>query len=262
MAEYQALTYVVASSPSLNSLYDRLMAKIDSRKGDSAYCRSVLEACCFAYCPLSYDELHVLANLPTEVPSRIIVQKCGSFLTVNNNVVRLIHNSAREYLEAYLSPDGQDSLINTHHVKMFDQSIAAMSKILKRNIWDISHDTERWETEAPEADLLASIRYSCEFWVDHLSQSQTNVCDDYAAFAFLQIHLLHWLESLSLVRKLSIVLPSIRTLLFRAKSKDLIILLNDAERFIRNNIQVMEKLPLQLYGTCLAFSPSKSEMRL
>ncbi|KAJ5738249.1 hypothetical protein N7493_001404 [Penicillium malachiteum] len=227
-----------------------------------------ITACCFAYRPLSYDELHVLANLPSGIPSRIIVQKCGSFLTVNNEVVRLIHNSAREYLEIYFNRDYQEILIDMHHASICDHSIEAMSRILKRNMWEgVPHDAGIKKIEAPQTDPRASIRYSCEFWADHLSQTRTSICDGHDVVTFLQCHLLHWLEPLSLIRKISVALPAVRKLLVQAKSilqasKNLIILLNDAERFIRNNIQIMEMRPLQLYGTCLAFRPSKSEMRV
>jgi hypothetical protein len=76
----------------------------------------------------------------------------------------------------------------------------------------------------PDPDPLASVRYSCVFWVDHLyevdSQNtdlRTELSDDGAIFVFLKKHFLHWLKSLSLIHKLSDGVLSIRKLLYRVQ---------------------------------------------
>jgi hypothetical protein len=74
--------------------------------------------------------------------------------------------------------------------------------------------------DVPDPDPLASIRYPCVFWVDHLCNTddqsldrREKPSDDEAIFAFLKEHFLHWLESLSLIYKLSDGVLSIRKLL-------------------------------------------------
>jgi hypothetical protein len=37
--------------------------------------------------------------------------------------------------------------------------------------YSITPDKESTDVIVPEKDPLASVRYSCEFWVDHLSQT-------------------------------------------------------------------------------------------
>jgi hypothetical protein len=65
LSDCQALKYVKESPPSLNSLYDRLMKKVENAIGqDKEYCRAVLAASCFALRLPSYAELDVLAGLP------------------------------------------------------------------------------------------------------------------------------------------------------------------------------------------------------
>ena len=78
--------------------------------------------------------------------------------------------------------------------------------------------------EVPDPDPLASIRYSCVFWVDHLCKADNTsldwkekLSDGGAVFAFVKEHFLHWLESLSLIYKLSDGVLSIKNLLHKVQ---------------------------------------------
>ncbi|OQE91251.1 hypothetical protein PENNAL_c0010G09750 [Penicillium nalgiovense] len=195
-------------------------------------------------------QLHVASGLPANVRPALIVPKCGSFLTVQDNRVYMIHASAKEHLEDYFkfSPPGSG---NCHHDDIGKRSIQAMSDTLKRNMYNITPDTT--DVIVPEEDPLASVRYSCEFWVDHLCEDRGDKpFDDEGAFSFLKVHFLHWLESLSLIQKFPTAVSSIKKLLVNSK---------DGERFALRNSQVMRQAPLQTYGSALAFSPSKSEVK-
>lgn len=218
LPEYEAIERVKDSPPSLKSLYDRMMAKIESRGGhDSEYCRAVLAASCLATRPLSCDENHVLAGLPPPVRSELIVQRCGSFLTVKDDVVHVLHNSTREYLHGYFESRGQEGGIGQRHIDLGRRSIDAMSKILKTNIYDLDPGVESKDIKVPEKDPLGPVRYSCEFWVRHLCEGGNQSLDDGAAFTFLKEHFLHWLESLSLIQKLPSAISSLRKLLLNAE---------------------------------------------
>jgi hypothetical protein len=52
------------------------------------------------YRPLSLSELAVLASMEPKIKPERIVEKCCSFLTTRENTVNLIHQSAKDYLEA------------------------------------------------------------------------------------------------------------------------------------------------------------------
>ena len=74
----------------------------------------------------------------------------------------------------------------------------------------------------PDLDPLGPIRYSCLFWVDHLCKADDHslvdyMSDDGAIFTFLREHFLHWLESLSLIHKLSDGVLSTRKLLHKVQ---------------------------------------------
>jgi hypothetical protein len=53
------------------------------------------------------------------------------------------------------------------------------------------------------SSLSPELQYACRYWVSHLKQSQHNIMDGDTTHIFLQEHLLHWLEFMSLVRESS-----------------------------------------------------------
>ena len=77
----------------------------------------------------------------------------------------------------------------------------------------------------PDPDPLGSIRYSFLFWVDHLCKvddqsldHRKELSDDGAIFTFLREHFLHWLESLSLIHKVSNGVLSTRKFLHKIQA--------------------------------------------
>lgn len=187
------------------------------------------------------------------------------FLTVENDVVHVLLNSAREYPYDFFSSHSEGG-IGQRHIDMGKRSIDAMSETLKRNIYCLHPEDESTDTKVPEKVPLAPARYTCEFWVDHLCEFGGQLVGHEAAFAFLQDHFLHWLECMSLIHKLPSAVHSIKKLVFNAKSTPdqsscYVSFLKDAERFVLRNLPIMERAPLQTYGTALALSPAKSEIR-
>ena len=80
------------------------------------------------------------------------------------------------------------------------------------------------DVPVPVPDPLAAIKYSCEFWVDHLCKvddqsldHRKGLSDDGAIFIFLREHFLHRLESLSLIHKLPNGVLSIKKLLYKVQ---------------------------------------------
>ncbi|OXV08977.1 hypothetical protein Egran_03261, partial [Elaphomyces granulatus] len=74
-------------------------------------------------------------------------------------------------------------------------------------------------------------------------------------------------ESLSLIYKLSDGVLSIKKLLHKVQSKfttssEFIRFLGDAERFALSSRLIIERAPLQTYGSALVFSPMRSEVRM
>jgi hypothetical protein len=47
--------------------------------------------------------------------------------------------------------------------------------------------------------LLSELQYACRYWISHLTHSQQHIVDGDTTHLFLQKHLLHWLEAMSLM---------------------------------------------------------------
>jgi WD40 repeat protein len=126
-----------------------------------------------------------------------------------------------------------------------------------------------------------SFRYACLYWVRHLQESGSSF-DEYPEIgSVLQDHLLHWLEALSLMRKMDSaveVISQLKNLCMSKSQSDgahcaddgctkgtyswrFLEIVVDAERFIAQWGAVIEKAPLQLYTACLIFTPTKSRVR-
>lgn len=210
----QAMNKIKESPDDIFALYDRMMARIDQQKNeqDKGYCKDLLAAVCFASRPLSKEEAHVLAGLPSNVGIDEILRFCGSFLVVRDGTIYMLHNTTREHLRKYFASREDDI-----HFQMFSRSVAAMSKDLRYNMYSLSPGSESAHIEPMKHDALTSIKYSCEFWVAHLRERSEPLADNGAVLGFLDIHFLHWLESLSLMHKVPSVFPAINDLLSKAE---------------------------------------------
>ncbi|KAI0388002.1 WD40-repeat-containing domain protein [Hypomontagnella monticulosa] len=256
---WDAVTTIKDMPSDLLKLYDLMMARIERLKGQQ-YCKNVLVAAVLAYRPLSLPELAVVAGLPAgDNAPRTIVKKCGSFLLITGETVSLIHQSAKDYLnenyESRLHPGG----VAQGHTDICKRSIDAMS-ILKENIYgrqDFAFNPDGMKPPSP--DPLAHIRYSCLFWIDHLTFDS----HDYdRVYSFLKVHFLHWLEALSLMGKssqLSRMISQLEDL--SSNPSELYSLVCDAKRFIPRYISIIESAPLQIYSSAILFSPQASIVR-
>ncbi|RJE26491.1 NACHT domain protein [Aspergillus sclerotialis] len=272
--DWRAVGKVEETPSDLTGTYDKLMAHINTFDAQmQSLCKAVLETSCFASRPLSYEELHLIAGLPVEAPPTDIIQRCGSFLTTVDRTVHLLHNSVRKYLlDSFQTRQGDDGT-DQIHIKMWTRSITAMSETLKQNMYGLDSGSQASDITVQENDYLARVRYSCEFWAYHLcevnSQNpifETQLSENGDTFLFLEKHLLHWFESLSLIHKLPGGVSSIRKLVRKIHktmnmTPEFVGFLDDAERFILSYWSIVEQAPLQTYGSALAFSPMTSKVK-
>ena len=220
---------VLEDMPSgLTLVYDRMMRHIQQlQRQYPRLCFLALSVAALAYQPLHLHEINIVAGLQEEVTDledlERIINMCDSFLTIRENYVYFIHQSAKDYLSgnasALIFPAGHWKV----HYDMFSRSLDALSKTLRQDMYNLQ-DPGSAVKDVPDPDPLASIRYSCVFWVDHLCKAddqsleeRNKVFDDGAIFAFLNEHFLHWLESLSLISKLSDGVLAIKKLLHKVQ---------------------------------------------
>ncbi|KAH7114766.1 hypothetical protein B0J13DRAFT_238627 [Dactylonectria estremocensis] len=245
-------------------LYRRMMNHIQQlRPRDGEFCRLVILTETVAYRPLRLCELGVLSGLPGNVSDdlRSVVDMCASFLTIRDNHVYLIHQSVKDFLMSRESNAiFQHGFAAAHHT-MFLKSIQIMSEMLQRNMYDLHHPGASIDdVRQPQPDPLAPARYSCIYWVDHLSDAishKTTPIDDLydnsTVHQFLNKKYLYWLEALSLLRGMPegvVAMTKLQTLLGESDKSRLFDLVRDARRFILSHGWAIGNAPLQAYTRC------------
>ncbi|KAL6910474.1 quinon protein alcohol dehydrogenase-like superfamily [Trichoderma evansii] len=257
---YYAVKRIKDIPSGLSDLYGHMMARIEKvEELEPQHCKNVLVCAALAFRPISVSELAALSDSPSREFTETAIELCSSFLVVREEIVHLIHQSAKEYLDKnfkrWLEPSG----IAQGHVNIGKQSVKAMSMVLKQNMYGLDYDTESKDIVTPQPDPLASIRYSCVFWADHFIagiresfEGKKTLTDKGEVLTFLRESLLHWLECLSLLGKLFEGAQSIRKLLLIAQ---------DIDRFIQSYGLIIGQTPLQIYASALIFTPTASEIK-
>jgi hypothetical protein len=142
----------------------------------------------------------------------------------DENEIRLIHPSFRDFMTQrcpamfryFISPADR-------HRQLALKCLKTMQDNLKRDICDIG-DTSLLNEEVDDLSIRiavcipAHLRYACRHWATHLSKSlagadNANSMDNDVSIALMQftsLHLLHWLEILSLIGCLGEALPALR----------------------------------------------------
>ncbi|KAI0439903.1 quinon protein alcohol dehydrogenase-like superfamily [Xylaria telfairii] len=262
----------------LNELYkrmaDQLLALEDVE--DVELCCQVLAIQVLAYRPLSLTELSFLVDSLEGSSSEClqdVIELCGSFLTVKDETIYFVHQSAKDYLVEHMSDSIFCQRLLTGHHDIFVQSVQALSKTLQENVYQLPSLGSLIESiDVPNPDPLNGIRYACVYWADHFENAKPigiksqDLEDGGLVHTFLETHLLHWLEALSLLKSSGTGIGALTKLLSflqenKQGDKDLGKLVYDAMRFSRYHKPAIEAAPLQVYGSGLAFSPTRSVVR-
>ncbi|EGR51335.1 uncharacterized protein TRIREDRAFT_56211 [Trichoderma reesei QM6a] len=259
----------------LSKLREIMLQQIFQLEGrDPELCRAILATVTLAHRPLHLDELSCLVGFEGD-PRRLphvteLVNVCGSFLTIREDVVYFIHQSAKDYLSGpsprpVIFPLGEDKI---HH-NMVTHSLNAMARTLQEDIYRLGHlGILIDEISPPNPSPLRRVLYSCTYWAAHIcqvaSRRDKSLFDDEKVLGFFKAHFLHWLEALSLTRNLPSNIGHIKRLseLLKTPARDeLQAFVRDASRFLQYHAHIMENAPLQIYVSALLFSPTESLIR-
>ncbi|KAF6803761.1 beta transducin-like protein het-e4s [Colletotrichum sojae] len=94
--------------------------------------------------------------------------------------------------------------IGSSHNLILSKLLQSMSNTLRRNIYNIhEHGIALGDICVPTPDPLASVRYGCVYWGDHVIDESAGQQQTGQVYAFITQHFLHWLEALSLLRSMS-----------------------------------------------------------
>ncbi|KAK3375735.1 HET-R [Lasiosphaeria ovina] len=225
---WHVLPIVQEAPHGLDALYESMLHEIKRYRWDADLCRCILATVMVTYRPLHLVEIGKLSGLPEHIATSIanvrkVVTKCRSFLTIRDERIYLVHQSAQDYLakqaSAQLFPRG----VRIAHHHIFTRSLELMSGTLRRDMYGLGAlGFPIDQVKVPDPDPLATVRYSCVYWVSHLSSSvsgtnanlDTFLQDDGAVHTctFLKTKYLYWLEALSLLRAMSEGVIAIRQL--------------------------------------------------
>ena len=196
----------------LNPLYDRMLAQVQERKWHSEICSQILAIVTLVHRPLHLLELGALAGIESSAADELskLVHLCGSFLTVQQETVYLIHQSAKDYLTteaaSKIYPMGHWSI----HFNMYTRSLTVLSRTLRRDMYQLNLPGILVnEIKPPNPDPLGAVRYACIYWADHLhdchpeSNAASELRDGGSVDRFLRRSYLYWLEALGLLRSVS-----------------------------------------------------------
>jgi hypothetical protein len=89
--------------PGLIGLYKRMMEQVLQNEDETNrhFCIKILLSASLAFRPLSMDELMIIAEFPPDFQNEDIsdlVDLCGSFITIRENILYFVHQSAKDYL--------------------------------------------------------------------------------------------------------------------------------------------------------------------
>lgn len=205
---WKTLTKLDDFPPRLDSLYQRMMSQI-CNSDDADLCKQILAVISTVYRPITLTEItrfvKTLEDIADDHESlTAIIGLCGSFLVLRERTIYFVHESAREFLlkEGKFPLKAEDV-----HYTLFSRSLQVMSTTLKCDIYNLrTPEISSDQIKQPDPDPLAAVRYSCLYWVDHLSNCDLNTVldlkDGFSVYNFFHKSYLHWLEALSLMKSL------------------------------------------------------------
>ncbi|KAF2815354.1 HET-domain-containing protein [Mytilinidion resinicola] len=269
--------------PGLDCLYERMMQQI-SKSDDAELCKQTLALITLVYRPITLEELAALVEQLEDIADdpesiREIISLCGSFLTLREETIYFVHQSAKDFLLARAAevvfPSGRKDV----HYTIFVRSLKILSRTLQRDMYGLGAlGYPVKDVKQPDLDPLAASRYSSIYWVDHLYDSNLTSSASYnnalhnggIVDMFLQKKFLYWLEALSLCKSVPKGVASVEKLWLLiqkrgdASARDASAftkLVKDAHRFIMYHKGAIEHSALQAYISALLFSPTKSCIR-
>ncbi|KAM0198449.1 hypothetical protein ACHAPI_003972 [Fusarium lateritium] len=265
---------VASEFPSgLTRLYERMMTTMkDSRY--SKLCEAVLAISVVTIRPPTLWEITTLDGRLEDFSEDIeaithIVRSCGSFLTIREDTVHIVHQSARDHLvdASEIFP----SSLAQQHYEVFVSSLRSMHKKLCRNMYKLESTVLIDEITPPATHPLNGMQYACIYWINHFeawysAEGRSSGLDNSAyglLLTFFTTKCLYWFEAMSLLHHVSGVIKAVQRLqnLIQCGPQDLNDLIEDAVRWTLTHRSIMDAAPMQLYNSALPFSPQGSKIR-
>jgi hypothetical protein len=211
----------------LPKLYDQMVEQITQLQGRRRdVCLTILSMVVIAYRPLHLSEMCHVMNRRKVQDVENAVAMCGSFLTIRDGYIYLIHQSAKDHLDKVHATTRILKDPSATHYEMYSQSLQVLSAKLHRNIYRLDNPgvtASEITASRPNPDPLFDLRYSCIYWINHFLDIDPE-CVDMLKSAqiiseFFKEHLLHWLESLGLIGEMRHAILALRKLVHQVVCK-------------------------------------------
>ena len=160
--------------------------------------RSIMGIVLVARRPLSSESIDVLLNTHEENPSMHTISLLGCLIQ-HTPTVRVLHPSFSDFMTTQRRC-GQDMWFfhqSICHRKLAFQCLAHMDTVLKRNICNMTLSVNQ-----ADEGLSEVVSYSCLFWIDHICVIEDDLVPVVDRLhGFLNRHLLHWFEAMSIMKR-------------------------------------------------------------
>ncbi|CAI7639854.1 unnamed protein product [Penicillium glandicola] len=170
-----ALTTIQNLPPGLHHFYDRVLNQLSEGEPDSFLtCSRLLKAMMLAYRPLRVEEVPSVTGLSNQDDAiQEMVNRCASFITIQEHSVEFVHQSARDYLAGDNGKSILDSRERFGHDEIVLGCLSYLFERLKVNLIDLPRPDSTRGSSKPlkddkQSSQLSCLEYAATFWVQHL----------------------------------------------------------------------------------------------
>ncbi|KAF8589857.1 WD40 repeat-like protein [Ramaria rubella] len=218
--------------------------------------------------PLAAKTLDALLNLKVSTEDTINLLMAVLYIG-KDSAIHPIHPSFIDFLSnKNRCQDDQLYIdVNFYHQQLAECCLDKMQSDsgLIRNIChliDSSKFNEEIENLQVQLDIYVSkeLRYACIFWAEHLSVTTPTQKLVAKLNIFVNVHMLHWLEAMSLLKEYGSALPALKKITnwyksFSNKDEQFLQLLYDSQRFVQEFQIPISLSALHVYYSALPFTP-------
>ncbi|KZS89491.1 hypothetical protein SISNIDRAFT_398115, partial [Sistotremastrum niveocremeum HHB9708] len=150
----------------------------------------------------------------------------------------------------------------TSHLCLASQCLKVINNSWENSLGHVSLKSSQSES----LDIDERLQYACLYWASHIASCHKD--QDFQDLwslldAFLDRHVLHWVECLQHLDQLKVAVDSLYSIerFLSNSNPELLSKIIDARRFIVESFQVIDSHPVELYRSTLLWLPKTSPMR-
>ncbi|KAF7970202.1 hypothetical protein HWV62_24790 [Athelia sp. TMB] len=247
---------------SLHQLYKTALQSTN-KWAEPSFCsdfRRILGVIVCAQVPLSCIAIDsVLASPAHRLPSLQTLSRFGSVIDWSNTgPIRILHASFYDYLTSHDRSEPWAIDVEQCKTQLTYGCVAILERELHENMCSLV-----LPVPIENQTLSEGVSYASRFWAEHvcsITSPSADLAD--AIYQLLHKHLLHWMETLAIMKAYDIVLRSL-SMLFRWTQTlqkyfaggHLYRLVHDAQRFAQCFVHTINEHPLLIYTSALTFTP-------